>query len=239
MARILVLADSGFGKSTSLGKIPELNIEGLDPKKTFLISVTNKGLPFRGWRKDYIHVPLDGAPKEGNFLISNDGNQIRKFLEYFIANRPDIENYVIDDTNYIMQDYYMDNSLAKGYEVFKHIGAFMNGIFKAVYNLPQEKNFVMMMHYELEADNTGFGSPKYKAKTVGKAVDQYITIEGKFEVVLYGKQSIDDQKKVVKQFVTNFDGQFPAKSPVGMFEELYIPNDMGYVVSKIDEYNNG
>lgn len=47
-----------------------------------------------------------------------------------------------------------------------------------------------------------------------------------------------NDKKVLKQFVTNYDGQFPAKSPVGMFEETYIPNDLGYVISKVEEYYN-
>ena len=237
MARILVLAESGFGKSTSLGAIPEYDIKGLNPKETFYITATNKGLPFRGWQKNYIHVPKDGTPPTtGNLLISNNGEEIRKHIEYFIKNRPEIINYVLDDGNYIMQDYYMDNSLAKGYDVFKNLGFFMNGIFKAAYNIPFNKNFIMLMHHEKETD--GF-TTTYKAKTVGKAVDQYITIEGKFEVVLYGKQFIDEStKKVKKQFVTNFDGQYPAKSPVGMFTDLYIPNDMGIVIDKINEYNN-
>ena len=48
MAKILILAKSGFGKSTSIGEIPELGIKGLDPKETYLISCVNKPLPFRG-----------------------------------------------------------------------------------------------------------------------------------------------------------------------------------------------
>lgn len=239
MSRILVLAESGFGKSTSIGKVPEHGIKGLDPKETLYISVTNKGLPFRGWQKDYLPVPPSGPPTTGNLVISNNGEYIKKIIDYFVSNRPEIINYVLDDANYIMQDYYMDNSLSKGYDVFKSIGFFMNGIFKAAYSIPINKNFIMLMHFEREKDDTGFGQAIYKAKTVGKAVDQYITIEGKFEVVLYGKQSIDETtKKVVKQFVTNFDGQYPAKSPVGMFEQVYIPNDMGFVIDKINEYNS-
>ena len=236
MARVLVLAASGFGKSTSLGAIPELGIKGLNPKETFLITVTNKGLPFRGWTKDYVHVPVGAPPTTGNFLISNNGDVIRKNIDYFVANRPDITTYVIDDLNYVMQDYYMKNALAKGYDVFKNIGLFMGGIFDSAYAIPQDKNFIVLMHYETEDD--GF-TKSYKAKTVGKATDQYITIEGKFEVVLYGKQAIDEStKKVVKQFVTNFDGQYPAKSPVGMFKDMYILNDMGLVVDEINKYNN-
>lgn len=65
----------------------------------------------------------------------------------------------------------------------------------------------------------------------------YITPEGKFDIVLFGKQTYNEQtKKAEKVFVTNYDGQFPAKSPVGMFEKTHIPNDLGYVLEKINEY---
>lgn len=53
---------------------------------------------------------------------------------------------------------------------------------------------------------------------------------------MYGKASFDDkEKKSIREFVTNDDGQYPAKSPVGMFP-LYIPNDLGYVVEMAKEY---
>lgn len=69
--------------------------------------------------------------------------------------------------------------------------------------------------------------------------DQYITPEGKFEIVLYGKSSFDEkEKKSIRQFVTNDDGVYPSKSPVGMFSDLYIPNDLGYVIDKVNEYYN-
>ena len=46
MSRILVLAKSGFGKTFSMGQVPELNHVGLDPKETYVISVTSKPLTF-------------------------------------------------------------------------------------------------------------------------------------------------------------------------------------------------
>lgn len=42
----------------------------------------------------------------------------------------------------------------------------------------------------------------------------------------------------MKQYVTNYDGQYPAKSAVGMFDDVYIPNDLGYVNDKIKQYYN-
>ena len=80
-----------------------------------------------------------------------------------------------------------------------------------------------------------------KMKTTGKMVDEYVTPEGKFDVTLVGRSRFDaGQKKIVKEFITNED-EFTSspKSPYGMFPELYIPNDLGLVVAKVNEYYNG
>jgi hypothetical protein len=45
-------------------------------------------------------------------------------------------------------------------------------------------------------------------------------------------------KKAIKQFVTNYDGRYPAKSPVGMFP-LHISNDLGLVIELINNYYEG
>jgi hypothetical protein len=134
-----------------------------------------------------------------------------------------------------MQDYYMSNALKKGYDVFKEIGSFMNAIF-SVMESSYTVNFFMMAHYE-EYKDSNEDTISYRFKTVGKMTRDFITPEGKFDVLLFGKQFYDEQnKKVIKNFVTNFDGRFPAKSPVGMFNELYIPNDLGYVEKAVKAY---
>jgi hypothetical protein len=237
MAKILILAQSGFGKTTSIGPLPELGITGLDPKSTFIISATSKPLPFRGSNKIYKIVdPLEPPTEEnGNRLISNNGFFIAKTITYLLSNRQGIKNIVIDDANYIMQDYYMSNALKKGYDVFKEIGSSMNAIF-SVMESSYTVNFFMMAHYE-EYKDSNEDTISYRFKTVGKMTQDFITPEGKFDVLLFGKQFYDEQnKKVIKNFVTNFDGRFPAKSPVGMFNELYIPNDLGYVEKAVKAY---
>jgi len=68
--------------------------------------------------------------------------------------------------------------------------------------------------------------------------NDYITPAGKYSIVLFADQVFDDNTKTTKKvFITNFDGNFPAKSPTGMFN-LQIPNDLGYVMDKIHEYEN-
>jgi uncharacterized protein YfkK (UPF0435 family) len=246
MSKVLILGATGSGKSTSIGNIPELNIEGLNPKETFIIGCSSKGLPFKGWMKNYprekvklnaqgIIIDIAG---QGNYYMTNVGENVAQLITLINTKRQDINNIVIDDLNYTMQDYYMGNALKGGYDVFKKIGLFMGAIFNAIEKV-QDKNVFVMAHYEeYKAKNNDTLS--FRFKTVGNMVQNYSTPEGKFEIVLFTTQSFDEESKTIaKHFVTNYDGEFPAKSPIGMFEETYIPNDLGYVLKRIKEYNEG
>jgi len=234
MAKILVLAKSGFGKSTSLGAIPELGIKGLDPSTTFLISAVNKPLPFRGANKSFVLTDADHIAN-GNRIVSNDAKTVAAIISMLASPECPFTNIVLDDMNYISQDFYMKNALKGGWDTPKQIGYGMGLIFDAINAVPESKNVICLAHYEEYKDKNG-DSLSYRYKSTGNMVDSYITPEGKFEIVLYGKSYFDEkEKKSVRQFVTNDDGMYPAKSPVGMMD-LYIPNDLGLVVQKIKEY---
>lgn len=57
---------------------------------------------------------------------------------------------------------------------------------------------------------------------------------------MYGKSYYSEElKKSVRVFVTNDDGVYPAKSPVDMFSDIYIPNDMGAVIKQVENYYLG
>ncbi len=168
MAKILILAQSGFGKSTSIGKNEALGIKGLNPKETFIISATKKGLPFPGWKSQYTMAVL--PPEKGNYFISNNGYEIAKIISWLGENRKEIKNIIFDDSNYIMQDYYMANSLKGGFDTFKQIGDFMGKIFNAIESLPSETNVVMMAHYE-EFKDSSSDTLSYRYKTVGSMVN--------------------------------------------------------------------
>lgn len=236
MSKILVLAESGFGKSTSLGEIKPLGIEGLDPEKTLIIACSDRGLPFPGWRNKYTKISKgpSGDPI-GNYIASNNPDTINKTIDYFLKHRPDIENFVVDDFNFVMQDYYLDHAKEKGYTNFQTIGYDMGTMFKRFDHINKmNKNIIVLAHpeiYEIQ------GIVYFKMKTVGNMVDQYITPIAKFDIVLMGKEEYDERaQKVEKHFVTGFDGHLKGKAPYGMFEDLYIPNDMGYVLRKAKEY---
>ena len=232
MSKVLILAKSGFGKSTSIGEIPELGLKGLDPKTTYLISCVNKPLPFRGANKKFV-VTTPNNPTGGNRVITNDAEVVAKIIN-MLAKSP-YKNIVLDDMNYMAQDYYMKNALKGGWDTPKKIGYNTGLVFDAINAVPEDKNIICLAHYEEYKDKNG-DSISYRYKSTGNMVDQYITPEGKFEIVLYGKSSFDEkEKKSIREFVTNDDGVYPAKSPIGMFD-LYIPNDLGLVVDKITEY---
>src|SRR5574344_2215588 len=96
MAKILVLAKSGFGKSTSLGAIPELGIKGLDPSTTFLISAVNKPLPFRGANKSFVLTDADHIAN-GNRIVSNDAKTVAAIISMLSSPECPFTNIVLDD----------------------------------------------------------------------------------------------------------------------------------------------
>lgn len=234
MSRILVLAKSGFGKTFSMGSIPELNHKGLQPEETYVLSITSKPLTFPKSSSLY-QVTTKDKLKDGNRVITNDPESIAQILEMLL--KSPFKNIVVDDFNYLMQDYYMDNALKGGWDTPKKIGFFMGKIFSAIEKYgDSNKNVIVLAHPEevQQAD----GRTYYKLKTTGKMVDEYITPEGKFDITLVGRSRFDTStKKVIKEFITNED-EFTAspKSPYGMFESLYIPNDLGYVVEKVENF---
>lgn len=96
MAKILILAKSGFGKSTSIGEIPELGIKGLDPKTTYIISCVNKPLPFRGCNQKYIVTTADNI-KGGNRIITNDAKEVTKIILSVGDPKSPYKNIILDD----------------------------------------------------------------------------------------------------------------------------------------------
>jgi hypothetical protein len=227
-----VVGASGSGKSTSLGKVEKLGLIGLDPKETAIINVMDKPLPFKGSAKDY------GTPisQGGNYASVSDGVTMLKVLAA-LNERQDIKNVVIDDGQYIMAEEFMAKALKKGYDKFNEIGKHMYDVITYGKKMRSDMNFIMLMHSEI--DSTG-GS--YKLKTIGKMLDDKVTLEGLFTVVLYTHVVFDSkEKKADYYFVTNkysdlTNTEIPAKSPIGMFDDLLIPNDLGLVIQKANEY---
>ena len=246
MAKILILAPTGFGKSTSILRVPQYGLIGLDPENTYVVSATSKPLPGAGTGKLYPVMP--------NFSLKSTGPDVMNYRRIILQGGPvgnpgllahaikilaqskKIVNIVSDDLNYIMQDYYMNKAMAQGWDAPKKIGFDMGKIFEAIETVGENKNFIALAHFEeySKAD----GRIGMRMKTTGKMVQEYITPEGKFDIVLFGHSYYDEVNRVPRKvFVTNDDGLYSsAKSPIGMFGNLYINNDLGYVTKRVTEY---
>lgn len=224
---VFVVGDVGTGKTASMFPNKELEIEGLDPKETLLISVY-KNPAVKKWRSLYTPLTKDG----GNFLKTSSAQDIVKTFEFINSKRPDIKNIVIDDGQYIMGFDYMHSIYEKGYDKFNRIGYNMFSIVEGAEALRDDIIVFFIIHSEQVTNGLEL---TYKMRTVGRLLDEKINLEGMTNVCLYSNV-VRGEDKPIYQFVTNRDGIFPARSPMGMFPSLYIPNDLGLVKKCIDDY---
>lgn len=226
---IAIVGDSGSGKTSS--------IRNLDPQKTFIISTTGKRPGMRGAKKKYPDFTIDKVAKKtsGNFYVTSNVDNIAKVLNIINGGRPEITTVIIDDYQYIQAFESMARVDEKGYSKFTDIAKHAYEVLKAAMNLRDDLYVCILTHSENTGDNL---NPYYKIKTLGKLLDSTITLEGLFTYVLFTKVFKDDASGTIQyKFITNSDGTCTAKTPMGMFKDTLIDNDLKYVIDTIKAYN--
>jgi ABC-type oligopeptide transport system ATPase subunit len=223
---ILIIGESGSGKSTS--------IESLDPKSTFIINVANKGLPFKGWKKKYTIWSKDNVT--GNMYDKATPLNIEACIRYVNEKRPEIKTIVIDDFQYMSSFEFFERVDEKGYEKFTQIGAHLARIARLPKDLREDLQVYFLTHAEESTDMEG--KKKFKAKTIGKMVDEKLTLEGLFSIVLFGKVKKNKDGEIRYVFETQNNGENTCKSPRNMFPEFEIANDLDVVRKAIIDYEN-
>ena len=215
---VLVIGQSGSGKSTSL--------RNLDPSSTFIINVLDKPLPFRGFKKSYI--PVTKENKSGNYFTTHDLATVVRCIDMVNKEREDITTLIIDDWQYILSYEFIKRATEKGFEKFSELAhhgwATMN---TCTTGTRASLTTFILAHSDM--DQTG----RSKLKTIGKMLDEKITLEGLFTTVLHSR-IVDGEY----MFQTQDDGDFLAKSPIDMFEEFLIPNDLLAVKIAVESYYN-
>ena len=182
----------------------------VDNEEWNLINVLNKPLPFKG------KIPQ---------VATDDYSQVTKCLAGSTAH-----SIVIDDAGYLITNYFMKNHSSKGqgnaiFTMYNTLADNFWNLVEFIKKLPDDKIVYIIMH----EDTDDYGN--VKPKTIGKLLDEKICLEGMFTIVL---RCIQENGKHL--FVTQADGGAVSKSPMGMFEELQIDNDLLYVDNKIREY---
>jgi len=214
---ILIIGESGCGKSTSVKTLP--------PEETMIVNVIGKSLPFRGFKNKYKKLSPDGL--EGNYYINDDPSSILRVIKLINETRLDIKYLVIDDFGYTLTNSFMRRASEVGYKKFTDIGVAAFKVFDSITSLRDDLFCFVIMHTEIDQNG------KYKPRTIGKMIDQYVVIEGKFTCV-YHALIIEGKHK----FLTNNDGVHMARSSMGMHEEMLIDNDLMAIVNRINQYEN-
>lgn len=198
--KVLILGDSGTGKSASL--------RNFKPEELLVINAAGKPLPF----KNHFECVTPRFEKLTKDVLDAMDKTDKKVI-------------VIDDAQYIMSFQYMRRIKENGWDKWNDIqGDFFN-IIKACDYMPEDVIVYFLSH--LQRDDEGHE----KIKTMGKMLDEKITIEGLFTTVL--KTSVKDGQYF---FLTQNSGLDTVKSPIGMFPSYAIDNDLKYVDTKIRNY---
>lgn len=224
---IAIVGESGSGKTTS--------IRNLNPETTFIISTTGKRPGIKGAKKKYPDFKINKETKEitGNFYTTSNIDQIASVMKLINTKMAHIKTLIIDDYQYLQGFESMARVDEKGYAKFTDIAKHAYGVLKSGMDLRDDLFVVIITHSENIGDNI---NPYYKIKTLGKMLDSVITLEGLFTYVLFTKV-INDGETVQYKFLTNSDGSCTAKSPMGLFDDMLIDNDLDFVINKITEYN--
>lgn len=224
---ICICGESGTGKSTSL--------RNLNSEETFVISTTGKPLPFKGWKKKYTPIKIEGSSINGNYYVSSNWEQILKILKLINLKMPHIKQVIVDDMQYILSYEFVDRSTEVGYTKFSELAQHLMEILRYSETMREDCKMIFLTHCENVGDAL---NPKYVIKTIGKLLAEKVTLEGLFTYLLFTRVEEGDSGKMEYKFLTNTDGACVAKTPLGMYEDLLIDNDLNEVIKTIDEYNN-
>lgn len=212
----LILGKSGTGKSTSM--------RNLDPANTALIQVIRKPLPFRSanWKR----YSKELEPQGNVFVTENWANIIK------IMRGTKRKVIVIDDFQYLLANEFMRRTEEKGYDKFTEIAKHAWEVLGVASDLADDVRVYVLSHVE-ENEATG----AMKMKTIGKLLDEKITLEGLVTICL--RTHVDNSGNTAEEkyrFITQNTGMDTSKSPEGMFASESIPNDLKAVDSAICDY---
>ena len=218
---VLIAGRTGTGKTTS--------IRNLNPKETIILKVINRNLPFKG---------ANNYSKENkNMFLTPGYEDVIKGIQW--ANKqPNIKNIIITDGTYIIRQEYFKLANQKGYDKYTGFAVHMQQVLKAIQECRDDMK--VFMEYHVENVVTDSGVTEYKPSTVGKLLDSQYNILENVDIVLFTnpqyKESEIEYVFVTNRTIDRNGAEIPAKSPMGMFDSLLIPNDLQFVSEKIDEY---
>ncbi|WP_400248538.1 AAA family ATPase [Klebsiella michiganensis] len=214
---VLILGDSGAGKSYSL--------RNFTPDEVILLQCIPKMLPFRstGWKLNGKELP-DGSVQRGNIIRFDAWDAVLDSINRMVLSKTR-RVLVIDDFQVVMQHENMMRAYQTGYQKFTEMADHVWQIIMAATRLPDDFRVYFLAHTE-ESDG------KIRMKTTGKMLNEKLTPEGYFSIVL---RAIKKDGKHV--FLIKGDDNDTAKAPPDLFPGLTeMDNDLEAVDVAITEF---
>ena len=209
-----IMGDSGSGKTTSFRNI--------DPKTTMYVDCDKKGLSWKGWKKDF-------NAENKNYFVTDVPLEALAVLAKVNENPKysHIKTIVFDTINGLMVADEMRRSKEKGYDKWQDLATCIYNLVDYALTCRPDLNVFFIAHTQTDLTDSGYMFTHIK--TSGKKLDK-IVLESKFNTVLLAKCS---NGRYVFETQSN---QSTAKSPLGLFEDKEIPNDITIVLKAIDEF---
>lgn len=183
------------------------SLRNFEPNELVIYNVAGKPLPFRKGAK------MNRADNATYSVIRQNMSK-KKF-----------KRYVIDDSQYLLCFELFDRSAETGYTKFTEMANHFYSLIKFVIKEMPDDTIVYFLHHIEQQDG------KTKAKTIGKMLDEKLTVEGLFSIVLMAVNKDGEHL-----FLTQSDGTNTVKTPLEMFEKEEIDNDLKLVDTTIRKY---
>lgn len=209
---ILVLGESGSGKTTSFRNLP--------PNETYYFNCDKKDLSWKGWRQAY-------SKENKNYKETSNADEIKAIMINIGEKAPQIKYIVIDTLNAIMIDDEMKRSKEKGYDKWQDLAVAVYDIVSLANTLREDLVVICSAHSQSERDESGYVFTRMK--TSGKKLDK-IVLESKFTSVLLTK--CVDGRHLYEVHANNST----SKTPLGAFKEDEIEADIMTVIEALKEY---
>lgn len=228
---VLVLGESGSGKSSS--------IEGLPPEQTFIVAPEYKELPFEGSDEAYPRISytklLNGTNTKGRFLVTDKLGEAAKSLVYVSKNRPEVKYAIVEDNQfYSLFTFISRINDRDGFAKFNDIAVNLVEFTRLLKGLREDMIIFLLHHIETGEDVRG--NDVIQAKTMGKFVKEKVTFESLFTNVLLCDKEVGDASDEINHFFWTRMAGSTVKTPKGMFTDQKIPNDLRIVGERMREY---
>ena len=209
--KILILAKSGSGKTTSLRNV--------NPDDAMVIQPVKKRLPFphKNWKK------WDKETNSGSIFQIDTFAGVSAVIKKMEQVGKKI--VIVDDFVYLFSKRVMNDIDIKGFDKWTELAKEFDDLMRLIEDIDENMRVYIMTH--TDTDDNGF----IKMKTAGKLIDNLLTPEGMFTIVLGARRTEDGAV-----FITNGSTIDPYKSPMGMFKEKEIPNDLKLVDDTICDF---